>query len=79
VGKPVINTVLRFGSPGCVVLLDEPELHQHRSLMRGGLAALERLVVERLSGQLIVASHAPEVWDHLRGRRAWEDLEGRGP
>ena len=59
-------TVLRWLAPGGIVLLDEPELHQHLSLMRGSLAALEWLVCDRLDGQLIVASHAPEVWDHFR-------------
>ena len=47
--------------------------------MRGSLAALEELVVDHLGGQLIVASHAPEVWDHFRAQRAWVDLPGRGP
>lgn len=74
-----IVTIARFASPGAVVLLDEPELHQHLSLMRGSLAALEELVVDHLGGQLIVASHAPEVWDHFRAQRAWVDLPGRGP
>lgn len=71
-------TVLRFSSLGGVVLLDEPELHQHLSLMRGSLAALEELVVRGRGGQLIVASHAPEVWAHFRGAGAMIELKGRG-
>ena len=71
-------TVLRFSSLGGVVLLDEPELHQHLSLMRGSLAALEQLVVRERRGQLIVASHAPEVWAHFRGEGAMVELKGRG-
>lgn len=70
-------TVLRFSSPGGIVLLDEPELHQHLSLMRGSLSALEQLVVRERGGQLIVASHAPEVWSHFRGTGAMVDLKGR--
>jgi hypothetical protein len=59
-------TVARWMTPGGVVLIDEPELHQHVSLMRSNLAVLEHFVIEKMNGQLIVASHAPEVWDHFR-------------
>jgi hypothetical protein len=57
--------VLRWLAPGGVVLLDEPELHQHVSLMRASLSVLDAIVAE-FDGQLIVASHAPEAWDHFR-------------
>jgi hypothetical protein len=46
--------------------------------MRGSLAALEQLVVRERGGQLIVASHAPEVWAHFRGAGALVELKGRG-
>ncbi len=59
-------TVARWMTVGGVVLIDEPELHQHISLMRSNLAVLEQYVVHQMKGQLIVASHAPEVWDHFR-------------
>ncbi len=59
--------VLRWLSPGGIVLLDEPELHQHLSLMRGSLAVLHSLIAKEFNGQLLVASHAPEVWDHFKG------------
>jgi len=68
--------VLRWLGPGGIVLLDEPELHQHLSLMGGSIAVLEE-VVTRGGGQLIVASHAPEVWHHFRGRGALIELDGR--
>lgn len=58
--------ILRWLGPGGIVLLDEPELHQHVSLMRGSLAVIDRIVAHEFGGQLIVASHAPEVWDHFR-------------
>ncbi len=58
--------ILRWLGPGGIVLLDEPELHQHVSLMRGSLAVIDRIVSHEFNGQLIVASHAPEVWDHFR-------------
>lgn len=62
-------TVARWMTVGGVVLIDEPELHQHISLMRSNLAVLEQYVVHQMKGQLIVASHAPEVWDHFRVNR----------
>jgi predicted ATPase len=68
--------VARWLGPGGIVLLDEPELHQHLSLMRGSVAVLETEVARR-GGQLIVASHAPEVWDHFRATGVVIDLEGR--
>lgn len=70
-------TVLRWLAPGGIVLLDEPELHQHLSLMRGSLAAMEWLVCDRLDGQLLVVSHAPEVWDHFRASGHIIELPGR--
>lgn len=68
-------TVARWLSKGGVTLIDEPELHQHISLMRSNLAVLERYVVRHMGGQLIVASHAPEVWDHFRIGRLIIDLD----
>lgn len=56
-------------------MIDEPELHQHISMMRTNLAVLERYVMQRMKGQLIVASHAPEVWDHFRVNRRMVDLD----
>lgn len=68
--------ILRWLGPGGVVLFDEPELHQHLSLMRGSLAVLESVVTANdLRGQLIVASHAPEVWAHFPDRTAIIDLD----
>lgn len=73
-----LTMVLRWLGPGGIVLLDEPELHQHLSLMAGSVAVLEEAVT-RTGGQLIVASHAPEVWNHFRGRGAIIELVARGP
>lgn len=66
--------ILRWLGPGGIVLLDEPELHQHVSLMRSSLAVIEKIVAEEFNGQLIVASHAPEVWDHFRRTAALVEL-----
>jgi AAA domain, putative AbiEii toxin, Type IV TA system len=69
--------ILRWTRPGSIVLLDEPELHQHLSLMGGKLAVIETLVAEN-GGQLFAASHAPEVWNHFRRPGALIDLDGGG-
>lgn len=61
-------TVGRWLTPGGIVLFDEPELHQHAPLVRQSLAAIEDLVVNKMGGQLITASHAPEVTEYFSGR-----------
>lgn len=66
--------ILRWLSPGGIVLLDEPELHLHVSLMRSSLSVIEALIAEELHGQLLVASHAPEVWGYFRPRGGMIDL-----
>jgi predicted ATPase len=67
--------ILRWLGPGGIVLLDEPELHQHLSLMRGSLAVIDALIESKeFEGQLFVASHSPEVWDHFRRTDAILDL-----
>jgi predicted ATPase len=65
--------VLRWSGRGAVVLWDEPELHAHISMMRGSVAVMESLIT-RNGGQLLVASHAPEVWDHFRAKGTLIDL-----
>jgi len=66
--------VLRWLSPKGILLLDEPELHQHLSLMRSSLAAIHDFVAEDLGGQVVVASHAPEVWDYFHAPNSLIDL-----
>lgn len=65
--------ILRWLSPGGVVLIDEPELHQHAELIGANLQVLSWMV-DRLGGQLITASHAREVWEHHRTRGLIVDL-----
>lgn len=54
--------VSRWMMPGGVVMIDEPDLHLHISLQRQFISAIEKIVHER-GGQLIIASHSPEMWD----------------
>lgn len=57
----LIYLLSRWAQPGSIVLIDEPDLYLHPSLVSGLLASLENLVGE-LGGQLILTSHQPEVW-----------------
>lgn len=53
--------VAHWAEPGAVVLIDEPDLYLHPSLINGLLASLESLVA-KLDGQLLITSHQPDVW-----------------
>ncbi len=52
----------RWLAPGGIVLIDEPDLHLHPSLIPGFLAQLERMVEQR-HGQLFLTSHLPDIWN----------------
>lgn len=68
--------VERWMEQGGVVLIDEPDLYLHPSLIAGFLAQLEKMVAER-NGQLIITSHVPEVWERYesRGMRVQMELQ----
>lgn len=53
--------VQRWLQPGGVVLIDEPDLHLHPSLVSPLLATLEN-IIQKKHGQLILTSHATDVW-----------------
>ncbi len=57
----MLATVTRWLRPGGIVLVDEPDLHLHVSLATALVSHLRRMVVEG-GGQLIIASHMPELW-----------------
>ncbi|MCX6359540.1 MAG: AAA family ATPase [Armatimonadetes bacterium] len=57
----------RWLEPGGVVLIDEPDLHLHPSLIPGFLARLEQMVADR-DGQLLLTSHVPQIWDRYEAR-----------
>ncbi len=57
----LIYTLARWAEKGCVVLIDEPDLYLHPSLVTGLLSTLETLVAD-MDGQLVITSHMPEVW-----------------
>lgn len=51
----------RWAEKGAVILIDEPDLYLHPSLVSGMLASLEKLAND-LDGQLIITSHAVDIW-----------------
>ncbi len=57
----MIATITRWLRPGGIVLIDEPDLHLHPSLTTAFVGHLRRMVADK-HGQLLIASHAPELW-----------------
>ncbi len=58
----LIYLVSRWMQPGGIVLIDEPDMYLHPSLVEPLLATLE-LIVQDNGGQLIITSHAVDVWE----------------
>ena len=56
----MLATITRWLRPGGIVLIDEPDLHLHSSLTTAFVAHLRRMVASK-NGQLVIASHAPEL------------------
>lgn len=59
--------VSRWLNEGGVVMIDEPDLHLHPSLLNSFLAQLETIVHEK-KGQLLLTSHSPQVWERYENR-----------
>jgi len=57
----MLATITRWLRPGGIVLIDEPDLHLHISLTTAFVRHLRRMIADR-GGQLIIASHEPELW-----------------
>ncbi len=66
----LLYLLARWAERGAVVLIDEPDLYLHPSLVGGLLASLEKLVAD-IDGQLLITSHMPEIWQRYEatGRR----------
>ncbi|MFT4928221.1 MAG: energy-coupling factor transporter ATP-binding protein EcfA2 [Phenylobacterium sp.] len=58
----LIYLISRWMQPGGIVLIDEPDMFLHPSLVEPLLATLE-LIVQDNGGQLIITSHAVDVWE----------------
>ena len=67
--------IARSLRPGGILLLDEPEMHLHPAQLLGFLEILERLVLDD-EGQVILSSHAPQVWNRYRSLGLCVELGG---
>jgi predicted ATPase len=73
----LIYLISRWMQPGGVVLIDEPDLYLHPSLISSLLASIEQLVHDR-GGQLIITSHAVDVWHRYENQGKRIELKARG-
>lgn len=71
----ILYLIARWGEKGCLVLIDEPDLYLHPSLVSGLLSRIEQLVKE-LNGQLVITSHIPDVWSRYEGAGQRIELGG---
>lgn len=62
----MLYVIARWAEKGCVVMIDEPDLYLHPSLINGMLSRLAGMVND-LDGQLLITSHLPAVWDRYEG------------
>ena len=72
VGSGTLQVLLLLGflyaRPGTVMLLDEPDAHQHIILQRDVYALLRKIARER-DGQVIMATHSPTILDATEPER----------
>lgn len=71
----MLYLIARWAEKGCVVLIDEPDLYLHPSLISGLLSRIE-VLVDELGGQLLITSHVPEVWSRFESTGRRIDLGG---
>lgn len=60
----MLATITRWLRKGGIVLIDEPDLHLHVSLATAFVSHVRQLVAQN-DGQLIIASHVPEIWSQF--------------
>lgn len=66
----LIYSISRWLQPGGVILIDEPDLHLHPSLINRLVSRLEQLAHEK-NAQLILTSHSTDLWQRYdnKGKR----------
>lgn len=72
----LIYNVSRWLQPGGIVMIDEPDLYLHPSLITSLLSSLERMVQEN-DGQLVITSHAVDVWRRYENQGMRIELNDR--
>jgi energy-coupling factor transporter ATP-binding protein EcfA2 len=73
----LIYLITRWMQKGGGVLIDEPDLYLHPSLIDPFLSALEHLVAKK-DGQLLITSHAVDVWQRYDNNGLRVALESKG-
>ncbi len=73
----MLYMIARWAEPGCVVIIDEPDLYLHPSLIEGMLARIKAMV-KALDGQLLITSHLPMVWERYEGSARRIELTAAG-
>jgi ABC-type lipoprotein export system ATPase subunit len=71
----MIYFVSRWAEKGCVVLVDEPDLHLHPSLVNNIISTLENIITDK-GGQLVTTSHEPEIWARYEATGKRIELRG---
>ncbi|MFG0761705.1 AAA family ATPase [Aeromonas media] len=71
----LVYLISRWLQPGGIVLIDEPDLYLHPSLVGSLLGNLERLVAEQ-QGQLIITSHSVDIWQRYEQQGLRIELQG---
>lgn len=71
----LLYLLARWAEKGAVVLIDEPDLYLHPSLVSSFLASLEKLVKD-FGGQLLITSHSPEIWQRYEASGVRIELRG---
>lgn len=73
----LIYLISRWLQPGGIVLIDEPDMFLHPSLVKPLLATIEQFVAEK-DGQLIITSHAVDVWQRYENHGLRYELTADG-
>lgn len=73
----MLYMIARWAEPGCVVMIDEPDLFLHPSLIEGMLSRMKAMV-KALNGQLLITSHLPMVWERYEGSARRIELKAAG-
>ncbi|SLM33035.1 putative ABC-type transporter [Desulfamplus magnetovallimortis] len=73
----LIYLISRWQQPGGIVLIDEPDLYLHPSLVDSFLSTLEHLISEQ-DGQLLMTSHSVDVWNRYDNFGMRQELKLQG-
>ena len=63
----MVYSIGRWMEKGAVVLLDEPDIFLHPSIVSEFFSSIEQIIQEN-EGQLIVTSHQSQLWDRYDSR-----------